>query len=638
MNVRNKIGLSFMLLMLVASIILPCFGAKGIAFDDENVLTDLLSSPDFDINQYDYDENSNAQIIKFVEYCYSPFVRERANYGLYVYLFNPTNAVINTSAEQYIQIAPGEPKKNNYNKYRLKLLSSSTGTFENLFHKFKVIGIDDSFISKLNSTERIYNVSGIELTLKSGRIDNTVGGTYYYTGYAKGYGIDKTAESTLRTRGEPLETVKININHTAYLGGTSGSATSNIQQQVSTAYFSIPNRLFEDYGTLDGITAEWYEYKTKPIYITSNKSYFDGLSPYIGVDVTTTNHPYYMYYGKRGMSTPYTYDWGYGINNANFVAKRENCIYYLFKTDSISNDTVVSATELNKYIDNYNKTFTSGKLPITTSTGTEISSDLFEANVDTGRTRGYNKKEFIATDIENLLVYEESTVWNAFFNYMFGSKPENISFAPIVIANDTDFSGDKNTVARSLLINANDVDNIKNYQASEALKGRQTVLFRFAVTDFLHRLITIGKSNIFDSESAIMSQQTIFKQFDIIQFRFVKNDKNTIIPVVSTPIDIAADIPGTDDIIDGKKGLSDWVKWLLFFLSLPFIVVFVIWFVINLPKLCSALWDIISFPFKLIAKVFRAIGGDGSNSSKASKQYKGKAEEKQNAKRRLKNG
>lgn len=633
MSIKNKVALSFILLMLVvASIILPCFGATGIAFDDENVLTDLLSSPDFDINKYDYDENSNAQIIKFVEYCYSPFVRERANYGLYVYLFNPTNAVINTSAEQYIQIAPGEPKKNNYNKYRLKLLSSSSGTFENLFHKFKVIGLDDNFISKLNSVERIYNVSGIELTLKSGRIDNTVGGTYYYTGYAKGYGIDKTAESTLRTRGEPLETVEININHTAYLGGTSSQSGADIQQQVSTAYFSIPNRLFEDYGTLDGITAEWYEYKTKPIYITSNQSYFNGLSPYIGVDVTTTNHPYYMYYGKRGMSAPYTYDWGYGISNANYVANRENFIYYLFKTNSITNDTVVSATELNKYIDNYNKTFTSGKLPITTSTGKEISNDLFEANVDAGRTRGHNKKEFFATDIENLLVYEDSTVWNAFFNYIFGSKPENISFAPIVIANDTDFSGEKNTVARSLLINPNDVDKIKNYQASEKLQGRQTVLFRFAVTDFLHRLITIGKSNIFDSENAIMSQQTIFKQFDIIQFRFVKNDKNTIIPVVSTPIDIAADIPGADDIIDGKKGLPDWVKWLLFFLSIPLII----WLIIKLPQLCGALWDIVSFPFRLIAKVFRAIGGKESNSSKVGKQYKGNYDEKQQAKRRLK--
>lgn len=636
MNIKNKVALSFILLMLVvASIILPCFGATGIAFDDENVLTDLLSSPDFDINQYDYDENSNAHIIKFVEYCYSPFVRERANYGLYVYLFNPTNAVINTSAEQYIQIAPGEPKKNNYNKYRLKLLSSSTGTFENLFHKFKVIGLDDNFISKLNSVERVYNVSGIELTLKSGRIDNTVGGTYYYTGYAKGYGIDKTAESTLRTRGEPLETVKININHTAYLGGTSSQAGADIQQQVSTAYFSIPNRLFTEYGTLDGITAEWYEYKTKPIYITSNQSYIDGLSPYIGVDVTTTNHPYYMYYGKRGMSTPYTYDWGYGMSNANYVANRENFIYYLFKTDSISNDTVVSATELNKYIDNYNKTFTSGKLPITTSTGKEISNDLFEANVDAGRTRGHNKKEFLAKDIENLLVYDNSSAWDSFFSYFFGSKPESISFSPISLANASDFSGDKNTVARSLLINPNDVDKIKNYQASEKLQGRQTVLFRFAVTEFMHRLITIGKSNIFNNENAIMSQQTIFKQFDIIQFRFVKNDKNTIIPVVSTPIDIAADIPGADDIIDGK-GLPDWVKWLIFFISLPFIVVFAVWFITKLPKLCSALWEIISFPFKLIAKVFRAISGKEKSSSKASKQYKGKAEEKLNAKRRLK--
>lgn len=635
MNIKNKVALSFILLMLVvASIILPCFGAKGIAFDDENVLTDLLSSPDFDINKFDYEENSNAQIIKFVEYCYSPFVRERANYGLYVYLFNPTNAVINTSAEHYIQLAPGEPKKNNYNKYRLKLLSSSIGTFENLFHKFKVIGLDDNFISKLNSTERVYNVSGIELTLKSGRIDNTVGGTYYYTGYAKGYGIDKTAESTLRTRGEPLETVEININHTAYLGGTSSQAGADIQQQVSTAYFSIPNRLFTEYGTLDGITAEWYEYKTKPIYITSNKSYFDGLSPYIGVEVTSNDHPYYMYYGKRGTSVPYTYDWGYGINNANYVTKRENCIYYLFKTDSITNDTVVSATELNKYIDSYNKTFATGKLPITTSTGKEISNDLFEANVDTGRTRGHNKKEFLAEDIDNLLVYDNSSAWDTFFSYFFGSKPESISFSPISLANASDFSGDKNTVARSLLINANDVDKIKNYQASEALKGRQTVLFRFAVTDFLHRLITIGKSNIFDNENAIMSQQTIFKQFDIIQFRFVKNDKNTIIPVVSTPIDIASDIPGADDIIDGKKGLPDWVKWLLFFLSIPLII----WLIIKLPKLCGALWDIISFPFKLIGKAFSAISGKGSNSSKASKHYKGSKSEKQQAKRRLKNG
>ena len=89
-------------------------------YDKTNVMDDLTSSTvngqPFDVKDYPYDEDSQAQIVNFVEYCYSYKGNMQGNYGLYVYVYNPQGLNISTKRKSNkIQMAVsyesgGKPK------------------------------------------------------------------------------------------------------------------------------------------------------------------------------------------------------------------------------------------------------------------------------------------------------------------------------------------------------------------------------------------------------------------------------------------------------------------------------------------------------------------------------------------------
>ena len=60
------------------------------AYEDSNVLDDLLSSKDFKLSDYPYDENISARCINFSEFCYTINKADRKDYGLYLYVYNPS--------------------------------------------------------------------------------------------------------------------------------------------------------------------------------------------------------------------------------------------------------------------------------------------------------------------------------------------------------------------------------------------------------------------------------------------------------------------------------------------------------------------------------------------------------------------
>jgi hypothetical protein len=114
-------------------------------FDQTNVLEDLKSSEGFNILRYPYsDIEDKVEIINFVEYCYSYKSNMQENYGLYVYLYNPTGKNIDTnSTSNAIQMAiayneDGTPL--GYGKFNLQFCSKSEDSnYKNLFYKFKII-------------------------------------------------------------------------------------------------------------------------------------------------------------------------------------------------------------------------------------------------------------------------------------------------------------------------------------------------------------------------------------------------------------------------------------------------------------------------------------------------------------------
>ena len=182
-----------------------------LSYDKTNVMDDLTSSTvngqPFDVKDYPYDEDSQAQIVNFVEYCYSYKGNMQSNYGLYVYVYNPQGLNISTNSKSNkIQMAvsyDSEGNPNDYAKFDLLFLSKSEDSnYKNLFYKFKVADREingTTFKDRVNSNERRYDVSGIELMEygKVNAVEYSCGGSYIFTGYAEGYGPDPAAKSTL---------------------------------------------------------------------------------------------------------------------------------------------------------------------------------------------------------------------------------------------------------------------------------------------------------------------------------------------------------------------------------------------------------------------------------------------------------
>ena len=351
-----------------------------------------------------------------------------------------------------------------YDTYKLSLCSVSTGDYSNLFIKYKVVdrAIDDKFIvERVNSEERCYNIGEIELVHNGDLVatpifnknsdTNGSGYTFKFSGYSKGCGPDKTAESTLVGSFDELEVIELNVKHTFWRSKGS-SKGEHWQNQVDSVWFSVPNSFLEKYGKLQRIKAEWYEYFTKDIIVVDDEDRYNKLLEYIAN--SNTEDLYLSIVEDFGFSlsnATYFCDW---IYNQKYTDKTclSNCevldlLYYVFNADDnaiseydpYSNNLEnggISGNELYDYILNYNKSYNNGSLGI--KGGKRISADLFENDIPEERKRsdeygeikkGYSCYEF---DIDSHLlewlafndIEQKPNITNTFerLMYQFGFK------------------------------------------------------------------------------------------------------------------------------------------------------------------------------------------------------------------------
>lgn len=583
-------------------------------FDSTDVLNDLTSSTAdgqaFDLKDYPYDESKQAQVIHFAEYCYSYKANMRNNYGLYVYIYNPQGLNLSTTSKSNkIQMAvryDADGNPSDYAKFDLQFLSKSEeSNYKNLFYKFKVVDkvIDGkTFAQRVNSNERRYDVSGVELMTygANNATDYPVNGTYIFTGYAAGYGPDANAKSTLASTVEYLETVSLNVKHTFYRTQTSVKG-AGYQNQLDTVYFAVPKRFFDTYGKLQRIKAEWYEYKTNDIVVTSHQDFYDKAYPYLGIrtgefdgfGMTEYNKDIYYSLGQNagdaggGMNMA---KWGWNLGSG-YLHVPAPALYYLFKVGNISEydpyaDIVsiggVESNALYEYILNYDKSFNKGTLPVKEGT---ISADLFADDIDDYRKldteygkiqNGYSYYDFDAdVDLQKLTSWQEGnpSFWDNWVNWglwdaIFGGIPqeESRTVSPIYTLKDSDLSGTNAEIAERLLINANDVNALKTYHTAAKNDDCVTVLFRFATSDYYSAAVDImelGKgflgSDKYTKGQAYRAYESVFLDFDIIQLTFNKDGVYKVIPAVSSPIDVVNAITPPVQMPDDTPW---WVKLL----------------------------------------------------------------------------
>lgn len=620
---------------------LPVFSlsahATSRSFENTNVLEDLQASEDFNLNKYPCRKDGYMQIINFVEYRYSCRSNMQNDYELYIYVYNPRQIDINIDSYQNkIQMAvaynqDGTPSQ--FEKFRLKFCSTiESGEYKYLFYKFKIIDreIDGTyFADRVDSAKRRYDVSGIEIIARgaSNATEYTVGGIYFFTGFAKGYGENINSESTLKSNVTNIETLRLEINQTNFRTNLSNRGV-NHYNEVNSVYFAVPKRIFDEYGHLQKIRAEWWEYKTKMMTVTSNESFYNEIIKYVGTDVGmyNSNVPIYLYSGYKGQTgtigvpSYHYYDWCYNKNlktqytifgtpSSVFEANNTSSIMpYAFYAPSLDVDSVfkffftktvvgdIEGTILKEWIYQYKNNLGNGYIDCN---GREISVDLFEPFVDEGRTLGYNNKIIDLSDTFDLSSYDSNHAWwDKLWDFGFSWPSTNGNYsdvAPIYEIKAEDLLGEDNDIAEALLINTDEVPKLRSYYAAEMLKGNKVMLFRFANTDYYcAKAYTSAGSTETDCDTYV-AQQTVFFDFDIIELTFNKKGTYYVIPAVSSPTDIVNDITAPESEFE-------WWKMIVSLLMLA-LLIFLIY--PSIPHLISGLFWLVRMPMNLTKLIIK---------------------------------
>lgn len=548
---------------------------KIVNYKETDIMEDLS---DVSTALYPFNPLGEVQVIRFQEYCYSEKGFYEMYYGLFVYIYNPTEVPIRTErnfnklnmATEYDE--DGQPTE--YNNVRLTYCDNVS----NRLYKFYVAD-PIPFLNrakayaKEHGGKRRYDIAGVQLTHTDGTFtesqtkDRAYGYTYYFTGYAATCDVNNpSAESTLKCSTSKLETVKLDVHQTNY---RTGDYKDFVCDELNTVLFSVPDEYFEKYGNLQKIKAEWYEYKTKPVFVTSDSDGYDYLYKYIGQNVE----------GKEDFDwTVFWHDTGSGIYRRQYPWKTSSDIYvnypemhWLFEREGATSaeSYSVSKTEMLEYALKYSNEIAGEAEKIVGAEG-EYSFKLFEERIDEDRlnlvqehnpnaTAGYVCQEIDAKDEGSLTVQKDQSKWDEFW---FGVKYEEKGYDPIIVLDDltalstmTDES-----FAATYLVKADEKIKIEEtgeelslleYCKEEIKNNGKVVLFRFALTDYYASTAKFEYlDNFFGSDNdGYVAQETVFLNFDVISLTFRGAEgADVVIPCVADPIDIINGVDAPPDL------------------------------------------------------------------------------------------
>lgn len=582
-----KTSIIFLPFILLSNIISA--DLKKYTIDDlfgSSIITDFNNS-NYDIEQY-YHVNK-VTFVDFFEYCYG----DNEKYSLFVYIAVPEefNLEFDYSLNK-INISFGN---GTYNKYSLRIIDKKDDLckFQIYFNNKE----KEEILSKLNSRNRHYKISGIEL-LKEGERNSTefkIGQEAYYSGYAKG--INGNEISTLSREYQDLTTLELDV-HSSYYRFHENVADFK-QKDLNSVYFSIPNNYLDEYGELTNISAEYYEYRLADIVVIKS-SVYEAIKDYVGVKTTKESHPEFAllfdYQGQINTNTEYYTFEGAGLEASDLFLpfEKNNLITILFDGGE-NGEKEISSKEILNYLYDYDKSYYLG------SNYKGMSNDLFDG-VDDGHKEGYNQINISSLDNENLLIYEGNSSWDRFWNNVFGKNQEyEVSLIEKV---DTEKDSEE------IFINDKDIDEFNSFVLNSSIKNESTYVLRYSLTDyFTYGLLDYRYGDISAiGRDGYVSKQSIFLDFDIISLTFEKEGTKKIIPAISNPLDIVSDTTKPEN--PNKDFLYGLIEFLKIVAGVVLIIILIILlnFVFNL--LGISFKDIINFlfvkPFKWIGSKFKS--------------------------------
>ena len=614
--------------------VLPTYSAKAstvLTYEQTNVMDDLKQSTidgkPFSLTEYSFNAFKETKVLSFVEYCYSFYQNKQDSYGLYVYVYNPKGLTFDLNSRlNCIQFAFGLSTSTNYTKYPLKFLSYSTEPdYERLFYKYKVVLTEEQktqLLANLNSTERVYRVSGIELLEKgnTNATDFAVATTYRYSGYAKGFGSSPEAENTLSCKSEEAEILTLDVHPTTYRPEGTNGKNDYTQDSLHSVYFAVPNDIIKKYGRMSAVHATWKDAVLAPALVTGNSNAYNEFLPYLGVNIGKETGD--LDYGYRGaykvtgnttgllVTTSYC---GYRYNQ-NYTPDRQEygsqieTLYMMFhsedKIDSADSHTVSSEELLEKL--EASKTKYGGEL-INDKYSTKIfesyDSEFTDVNIKADENFSLTS-ETISTKWWHLMFHQQGDVVSTKFDGIQAIYP----------VKDSDLEGTADAVADRLFISESDYEDFMEFY--NANKSLCTVyLFRYQVSDYVAQEATLFERSSFlgiktwdeVDTNAYFFKETVNLDFDIIDVTFSNGTVDTVIPVVSNPIDVVPD--ATPPVYTQSDKEPDWLKWLKIIIVILFVVVIIILCWPLLQPLFALIGQgivwLITAPFKALNKAIK---------------------------------
>ena len=666
MRVRNitKQVIAFLLVLLVC--IGVVMGGQGnlsafadddtIQFEQTNVMDDLENSTvdgkAFNISDYAFNNSEEASVLMLVEYCYSFYANLQDNFGLYLYVWNPQGLKFDTgSSLNAVQLSYGSEA--DYVKYSLEFLNRSERTnYEGLFYKFKVrlsLSQREAMLEALNSSERIYHISGMEL-LETGESlphEYAVNAVYTYSGYAQGYGPNEGADTLTYTRseGEVFVIEDDDLHQTFYRPSGNVSGSFFKQDTLHTVYFSVPNELIERYGRLAVIRVQWLEAVLSPFLITGNQDVYNALQNYIGQTMGEYNEEGFEY-GILG---------GYEVTTSGIGE-----LVLTHRTAELAYNPWYKFLEsADRQLDRICLAFNSGDETDSADTyrvGGEMLLDLMKeySRSSTDKVLGMYARELFSSVDEAFTVVDipaereysltSEKISQTFWEKVFGTSHVEYSdtfggIEAIHPVSEQDFGASKEQTCQNLYIDLNDYDEFLSvYEAAE--RDEETVyLFRFDQSEYSAWEVTQGKwekatqwvpnaigpggmfqtvYKLSDSDTnGYLAEETVYLGLDLIQMEWDDGEKRVVIPIVSSPIDVVAD--GTPPVHTTSDKELAWWQILLAVLALILVVILLFKFA---PVLVFAVGKVIALPFK-------AIGAASKNLKKRRKEKKAQKQAEQ---------
>jgi hypothetical protein len=638
------------------------------AYEEQNVLDDLsdmtVDGEKFNVSDYSFNTSMSAQLLSFVEFCYSYDESRQDDYRLYIYVYNPQGLDFTKNETlNKIEMRFGGNSSESYSKYLLAYVNrSEKAGYEGMFYKFRIkLNAEQrsEILKKLDSNGRIYEVSGIELySSGTNAVEYEVANTFTYSGYALGYGSDSATESTLKCTNNNLLTITLDVQNTYYRPEGTNGKNKYTQDSLHSVYFAIDNKILDTYGGLSAVHATWLDAVITPALVTGNYDAYIATKKYIGKDVSTFTDYYVSNTGTVGIAksseldyafvsdfkysasassvggvtgkTGFNYHW-YTSNMIENELSKLNYIFYSGSDENSADSYTVKSDEIKQWMLDYTNKF--GGLFI----NGKYSDYLFESVDDE-----FTEVNIKATD-EYTLTSEKlgQHWWQKIFG---GSYVANTTVFDNIEAihevESSDFKSSDELNAKNLYIAESDYSAFKSYYDTATKNDKTVFLFRYQVSDYIAEEATeTTNGSKANNTNAYFFQETVNLDFDIIDVTCSTGEVDTVIACISSPKDIIND--ATSPVYTTDDSTFDLLDWLASKIkttvtSTPWwvwaiiIVAVIIVLILLIPPLLNIVVSIISFIISIPSRIANAI--------KKRRERQEKKQEKKAQKEKTKNG